>query len=265
MTPRGPDRPDHFPDPDLRDDALAELYRQAARDEPSPRHDAAILAAARAELARPQPSPRPTWWPRWRIGLSVAATVMLTTSLVLLVQREQARDAAVGEGLAARRQAPAKAESAPAAPQEAEASKAPPDALAPAPAAPRSPAARPEQDAAPATQATSRERAAATPPAGALEAPAAKAKRVAPSAEPAPAAAAPSPSPSPSQEMRRDAQASPPVNAAREAAPRSPEAWLADIRALLQAGRGEEARAALQAFRRSYPDHPLPADLEALR
>ena len=90
------------PDDDLQDEDLAALYRQAAREEPSPRHDAAILAAAAAELAKSR-APRPLpWWRRWRLSLSLAATVVLTASLVLLVQREQAgapagRSAATGQ------------------------------------------------------------------------------------------------------------------------------------------------------------------------
>jgi hypothetical protein len=42
---------------------------------------------------------------------------------------------------------------------------------------------------------------------------------------------------------------------------RTPEAWLDDIRRLRAEGRTADAEAALGAFRRTYPDYALPADL----
>lgn len=266
------------PDPEFHDEDLAALYRQAAREEPSARHDAAILAAAAADLARPAPR-RQGWWPRWRLGLSLAATVLLSAGLVLLVGREQARDATlpapVGEA-----EAPAQQPMQKSAPQSAresaqkraqdvgrealsqepsrekhQAAPATPPASAPArPAEPwhdaPAPAAAPRQEA---DQ--------AAPPA----APAAKAKVGAPAASaPASPAPFPAPPPAPSLESRQDAEGSMTRKLAKEAPEPPPEAQLAEIRALRQAGREDEARSAMAAFLRRHPDYPLPADLKDL-
>ena len=40
-----------------------------------------------------------------------------------------------------------------------------------------------------------------------------------------------------------------------------PEQWLEDIRALVEAGRLEEAQASPDAFREAWPDYPVPDDL----
>jgi hypothetical protein len=44
----------------------------------------------------------------------------------------------------------------------------------------------------------------------------------------------------------------------------APEAWIAKIRALLEAGKKEEAIKELKLFRAAYPDYELPADLKML-
>ena len=41
-------------------------------------------------------------------------------------------------------------------------------------------------------------------------------------------------------------------------------AWLKRIRALYQSGKKEEAAASLEAWRKRYPDAPVPADLAPL-
>jgi hypothetical protein len=50
-------------------------------------------------------------------------------------------------------------------------------------------------------------------------------------------------------------------DAAKAEAPRAPEAWLVEIRRLRAEGRAAEADEALAAFRRAWPDYPLPPDL----
>ena len=50
----------------------------------------------------------------------------------------------------------------------------------------------------------------------------------------------------------------------RQRSPLDPQAWLDDVRALLQSGHVEEARVSLREWRRRYPQHPLPDDLAAL-
>ena len=80
------------PDIDIaRDAKLTALYREAARDMPPPALDAAILAAARREVgARPRPAGF-SFARAWRGPLSVAAVVVLSVSLVMLM-REEAPD-----------------------------------------------------------------------------------------------------------------------------------------------------------------------------
>jgi hypothetical protein len=313
------------PDAEIHDEALGALYRQAAREEPSPRHDAVILAAAAAQLAESRAPRRQPWWLRWRLGLSLAATVILSTSLVLLVQREQARNPAGPPAplKPALRQAPS-AEPAPAAPAaEAPSLKRP---VAPQrqdepreegrSAASTAPAGSSEQRAASrgaleAQSKAERGLSAQTPApaqnsdagreadrAAAPEPPSPESKLLAPSADegklsgkargtssavspysiiapkgsappsalpaaaPPPAAPAPFPAPAESSQEKRRSVAAP---SARDAAARSPQDELAEIRALLQAGRTEEARNALGAFLRGHPDFELPADLQALR
>jgi hypothetical protein len=49
-----------------------------------------------------------------------------------------------------------------------------------------------------------------------------------------------------------------------EAAPRSAETWLADIRKLRDQGKTDEARASLVEFRKKYPKSVIPTDLAPL-
>jgi hypothetical protein len=68
-----------------RDLQLAGYYREAAREEPPVRLDAAILAAARREVGA---GPRPIasrWLRSWRLPMSIAAAVVLSVSLVTLM------------------------------------------------------------------------------------------------------------------------------------------------------------------------------------
>lgn len=324
------------PDADLHDDALAALYRQAAREEPSPRHDAAILAAAAAEVARPA-EPRRSWWSRWRIGLSVTATVVLSAGIVLLVEREQTREAA-GEWPASRPPAPSSQPGAEAERKALEAPQAPANTTrqdkdaeqggAANPAAPGEPAPRaPTRDAAdtakprgnvspqPTAPAAAPEqgrnavrqddsgtiRQPMSPPAKPLEPfpedgkPSKKAEGAPPAvspysitapkasappsalpgallpqggegrsrgAAPLPPASAPIPPPAESPRAESDSAAAP---SARERVVVTPQDELAEIRALLRAGRTEDARKAVAVFLRRHPDFALPADLEALR
>jgi hypothetical protein len=67
-----------------RDHALSRIYREGAWPEPSRQIDQAILVASR-RAARER---HPLLW-RWAPSLAVAATVVLTSTLVLKVYREQ--------------------------------------------------------------------------------------------------------------------------------------------------------------------------------
>ena len=74
-----------------RDPAIDRIYQAAGADEPAPEMDAAILAAAhRAVGARPRVAGH-SWVRSWRGAMSVAAVLVLSVSLVL-VMREEAPD-----------------------------------------------------------------------------------------------------------------------------------------------------------------------------
>jgi len=70
-----------------RDPGLDRLYREGARDEPPARLDAAILAAAHRE-AGARPRPLSARLHAWRVPMSIAAVVVLSVSLVTVVQEE---------------------------------------------------------------------------------------------------------------------------------------------------------------------------------
>lgn len=242
---------------DTRDEQLSRLYREAAGEEPSEAIDRAILAAARAEAAPVQPRKR-AWWQTWAGPASVAATVVLTVTLTLMVQQEQehafieappskgeAADSAVKPAspppavkqeaapreaervVGATRQAQEAAEAAPAPKPLARETKAEPAAPAGA-LAPRAPMAEPAELAAPAKPAAVMRQQAA-PAADAVELRA----RSAP--------------------LRKEAVGAAPA--------RTPEQWLEDIRRLKQQGKDKEAAEALADFRKAYPDFRLPDDL----
>jgi hypothetical protein len=247
----------------IKDSEISALYRDGANAEPAPALDAAIRAAAREALGeRPAAAPRPQpWWQRWRLPVGVFATLVLTFSLTLLVERERARDlepapaavpvpprvderaasASPAAGEAQRQRAAPPQKSAPAIrrdelPQEPRAAEAAattaPAAQPPVPIAP--PALGGAAAPAAAEQRSSVEMFKARPAAeGAM------ADRVAPAAP----------------QMKREAKAAAP-------AVRSPEAWLEEIRRLRREGRAAEALAQLDEFRRTHPDYVLPDDLK---
>lgn len=70
-----------------RDSRLDRLYREAGRDSPPARLDAAILAAARREVGA-GPRPLLSRLGRWRVPMAIAAVVVLSVSLVTLVREE---------------------------------------------------------------------------------------------------------------------------------------------------------------------------------
>lgn len=71
-----------------RDATLAAIYRAAGQDMPPPALDSAILAAARREVgARPRPAGH-TFARTLRAPLSLAAVVVLSVSLIMLMREE---------------------------------------------------------------------------------------------------------------------------------------------------------------------------------
>lgn len=70
-----------------RDPALDRLYREAAGETPPAHLDAAVLAAARRE-AGARPRPLAPMLRRWHVAVSIAAVVVVSMSLVILVRDE---------------------------------------------------------------------------------------------------------------------------------------------------------------------------------
>jgi hypothetical protein len=259
-------------EPDLRDPRLDGAYRETPREEPPPALDERIRAAARRAVdARPQSlSARRSWASRWRIPLSIAATVVVAVTLSFMVQDEEARKSRVDTPISSPvpQTAPAM--------REMEAKQPEPTPAPPATIQKRQ------------ADAEARGRADEVSPAPAT--PAQEAIKPAPSAPAATAGAAPAPFVREEQlRSMPDTEAAPglsrdralsdrPVGATREAVParapaapaavpaqRPPEAWLEEIRRLKAQGREAEAAAELAEFRRRYPDFALPADLSAKR
>jgi hypothetical protein len=70
------------------DPKLSRLYREASSDGPPAALDAAILAAARKQIATPRRRERSSWR-RWMAPASALATLVVAVSLAFLVEREQ--------------------------------------------------------------------------------------------------------------------------------------------------------------------------------
>jgi hypothetical protein len=238
---------------DIRDEQLSRLYREAADAAPPAALDRAILAAARAEVAL-APVRKRTWWRSWTVPMSVAATVVLTATLTLMVRQEQERPAAEA---------------------------------APAADVPRASVAVPQEKTD--TAADLAVKPAAPPPRAKQEAARREAERPAVVPAPVPEAAAPAGAPAPRAPMAESVESAAPARPAavmrQQAAPaadavesrarsaplrkeavgaapaRTPEQWLEEIRQLKKQGREKEAVEALAEFRKTYPDYRLPEDL----
>ena len=284
-------------DPQNKD--LAALYREASVEQPSAGLDARILAAAHATAAPPKVA-TPSWVNRWKIPVALAAMVVMTTTITLLVQDEEAGRLDKPEAGAAKQRTPPPATAAPAGPSV--------PAVAPATPVPApKPVEARRKEMAPPARDNSAPPPRAEPPASPTEAPAAaKAEAAAPdlprslggekkATQSAPATdeirsgpssggaikdqplleksqpqmqmqAAPPPAPKPAPYV---APAPAPMatparradSAERDAA-RTPEQWIADIRRMRQEGRAADAEASLAEFRKRYPYYALPEDLK---
>jgi len=276
-----------------RDPTLSRAYRQAAGGEPPPALDALILAAARQEAATPARSARAPWWRRALAPVGVFATLVVTLSVVLMIEQEHrdllpASVPAPAPALAPAAPMPAMPEAV--RPMEEEIAKSaaakreerraaakpapePTEAprFAPAPPSATSDQALRARDAEPSAasgavegRALSSEQAVA-PKATAAAPAASAASAAAPSAAPS-AAPPPAPSGAPAVLPAAPAQFAAPRRELKSAdkleAVKAPAVWLEEIRGLRRAGREAEAQSQLAAFRRAYPDYPLPDDLK---
>jgi hypothetical protein len=278
-----------------RDPRLERLYREAARERPPAHLDAAILAAARREVGA-RPRALSLALRRWHVPVSIAAVVVVSVSLVILVKEEGG--GRIGEArvppIAASADAPAAAP-AQAPPAEVAKATAQPKVEAPAPAEQRGlredaihpalvgkstgMAARDSDPAAtsgagapatpePAAKPQS-ERQLAAPPRLAQE-------RAAPATVDTVTAgrlegSAPAPVELRSAAPAADALSAKPVARAMAAKPAArdrppvwhgfekepPEKWLVRIEELMREGRATEAEEMRSEFKRRFPEHPL--------
>jgi hypothetical protein len=239
------------------DAAIDAAWRGASRDVPSAQVDAAILAAARAEVRRPaagrRAPVRQAWWHAWQPLAAAAGVAGLAFVLVQVLPREP------GVRTPQIERAPRVDSAVPeaSAPQVGSAI---PEATAPqvGSAAPRDDAlrtdrgeAQPEAEVAISAEAIA---GAATDAAAAV------------ASVPAPASA-PTPAPAPAAELRSGprqesaaadrsalADAAPPAAKQSAAAELAPEQWATHIAALYEAGHVAAAAAELRAFRQAYAD-----------
>lgn len=213
---------------DPRDEELSALYRSAAGESPSAGLDARILAAARAAAAPPREAAPPrgtaSWTRRWRVPLALAATVLMTSTLTLLV-REHDVD---GAGSVLPKPVPAE--------------------RGPGLAAPGA-AAGPRREDHSEDSTAARDRLADRPR---------EERRNLLQPEPAPRRAVPLPT----ESAAGPAAAASALRPAQPGtAEHSPEQWLEEIRQLRREGKSAEADARLADFRRRFPRFPLPEDM----
>jgi hypothetical protein len=140
-----------------RDPRLDAAYRDTATDEPRPETDERLRAAARRAVAagpqsleaRARADAQRAWTARWRVPMSIAATVVVAVTLSYMVQDEEVRRARI-DGVPG---GPAPAQESPAAPAT-PAPAAPAAKVQEAPATPSAPPPAPAKRAAQAADAT---------------------------------------------------------------------------------------------------------------
>lgn len=239
--------------PEVYAEDVSRVYRLTAREEPSAELDAAIhAAAARAAGTQARFHTRRSVG-RWGVPIGVAATIVIGVSIAFLAADRP--DGQLAPGAPVRKFEP----TVPAPRSEA----VPADTIAqPAPATEarsgEAPVAAAAREARPSRERTTRDQLvprrdqAVTPPE-----PASRSK-------PPGAAAIEAPRPTPMPEAGRALRKTAPMSdtpAGDEAEQLSPEVWLQRIRDLRNKGDLAQADASLRAFRRRYPDYPLPADI----
>lgn len=253
------------------DPKLSRLYREASSEGPPAALDAAILAAARKQIAKPQRRERSQrqersqreersfWW-RWLAPASAIATLVLGVSLAFLVDREQPTtiDETVIREVPPRLQSPPPASATEAAKTKAADSVAPgaaakKEAQAPAATLPaQAPVPQPAEPAPSAAEAFPAEsRAKASAPRTAAPKAATESNVASDSAIGGLGAAAPA----------APAAAGKLAPMRQQAIQRSPEAWLDEISRLKREGRDKEAAEQLAEFRKAYPAYAVPENL----
>lgn len=229
MSPE--ERDDELLEEYLRGDAeLSRRYRHEAREEPSAALDARILAEARRAVTRERRVVHSPFARHWMVPASLAAVLVLSVAVVLLVPGpDSGLDAPVRPAAdAVEAPAPGKAKQERTAPTRARQAE---PAAAPAPA---EPASRLQADDAAGETG-------AQPESAASEREAAAGREAGAASMSAPGAGAPP------RHMEDD-----------------PEQWLRHVESLLAGGQEPRARDSLRAFLARYPDYPLPEGLQPL-
>jgi hypothetical protein len=280
-------------EPEPRDPRVDAAYRESATDEPRPELDERIRAAARRAVAagpqsleaRARADSQRSWIARWRVPVSIAATVVVAVTLAYMMEGEEVRLART-DGVPAsapppvvaqaeKLQPPAPAAASAAGEQlarrnaELESAIKSADAERRARAANERPVAAPAPAAATATgEPAAPEAFPAAPPAETRPVPSSpEAAPPSPASRAVPAApAAPGPAREAAGAARERAFADRPERMERQAQTaeqkaRTPEAWVEDLRRLKAQQRTEDFTRELAEFRKRYPDYKLPADL----
>lgn len=250
------------------DESLTGLYREASNEAPPARFDEAIRAAARREAGA---GPRSLSRPRaWRVPVSLAAVVVLTATLVLMMREEGAdRLESAFEPVLPQAAAPVTppepqdrpvAAQAPASPPRAPQSRVQSSAAPLAPSAlPTAPQAEQKVLAGNSEQALSE----APPEARREVATMADAARPMMRAAPAPAAtdaaAGRMARSAPSASAPAVASAAPPLW--QDLIDQPADKWVQRILEWQRAGRSADAEALVREFLRRFPQQPLPAEI----
>lgn len=283
-----------------RDPALDRLYREAGGEDPPAHLDAVILAAAHRAVGA-GPRARPSVLRRWQLPMSIAAIVVLSVSLVTLVQEEGGEQLVQPPPPALPSAPPAEPPQTAPGPAAVEPSRRPaaaavPDRIAerrrdepvkaptgtgalsrdttseagPAPAQPAAGvAAQLEGPGRPQPQpfrdsGAAGERRAPEPPSAPAEDAAARAPVAGRSA--ASLATAPAAKPAPSRSRAAEARKESAMEESRQAVWQGyenepPQKWLDRIAELKRLGRQTDAEAMLTEFKRRFPAHPVPPGL----
>ena len=274
-------------------DALRQQYHVASQEEPPTRLDEAIRAAARREVRARPLTIGPGFGASWRIPASIAAVVVVSVTVAVMVSRHEGQLRAIGEqpasGVPAETRTskdqaePAPARGATKKQSEGDAAEATlrlrPPAAVPAPTAPvpvEGPIDKSERAAEIDSQIgrTATERGeplhAQAPSSTGLSAaaesasPAANATMAAPPASETTAKATADGTVS-AQSLAKKRALSDSAGAEQKESPweKDPQTWLAHIEELRSAGRIQDAEANFRAFRSRYPDFRLPAGFVA--
>ena len=231
------------------DAALTAAWRAASQDEPPASVDAAIVAAARAELRRDggaRPARRP-WWSTWQPLAAAAGVAGLAFVLVQTLPEHAApRAPAVSRQSTAADSGPPREESAAVRTEPATAAKSTPPPPAPVPVPSGESRAAAAAPAPPSAAAAPQDATVATDTAAQAAAPA--------FAAPARGATADRPAARAVAEREAAAALSREDRAVHAGEPPSPEGWVARIVASYEAGDRRGAEAQLEAFRQAYPD-----------